>query len=374
RSGYELRWKSTITNLNIKPRLTWFINPNNTLSVGADVLNYTFNPATITPIKGSPIVPRTFQSKYAVEGGAYLDYEQTIAKKLQLRYGLRWSAFWRLGSAVLNNYLTGTPLTYDSTLGQYQQNERTSQNSYANNEVIADFNGLEPRFSANYLFSENSSIKLGYNRMYQYIHLISNTTSPTPLDVWAPSGKFLRPQFADQLSLGFAKSLKDNSYSLTVEGFYKDLQDVTAFIDGADLLFTEDIETQIVQGIGRAYGLEVQLEKDIGQLTGWLSYTLSRSELQVTGINQGRYFPSNFDQTHELNIVGLYDTDSRWDFSFNWIYGSGRPVTYPSGRYYQNGLVVTDYSTRNANRLPDYHRLDVSATLNPKKDAKRQGT
>ena len=374
RSGSELRWTSSITNLNLKPRISWFINPDNTLRFGLDALSYTFKPATISPLEDSPIIPTTFQSKYAFEGALYLDFEQSVSKRLQLRYGLRWSGFWRLGSALLNRYASDSPLAYDPLQGQYVENEVLDQTSYNSGQVIANFAGWEPRFSANYQLQDNTSLKLGYNRTYQYVHLISNTTSPTPLDIWAPSGKFLRPQYADQISLGYVTSLSDNKLNLTVEAFYKDLNDVTSFVDGADLLFTENVETEVVQGSGQAYGLEVQLEKNVGRFTGWLSYTLSRSELQILGINNGQAFPNNFDQTHELNLVGMYQLNDKWDFSASWIYGSGRPVTYPSGRYVQNGLVVSDYGTRNADRLPAYHRLDLSASWKPNPDSAREGT
>ena len=209
--------------------------------------------------------------------------------------------------------------------------------------------------------------------MYQYIHLISNTTSPTPLDVWAPGGPHLKPQYADQIALGYVSDLPIKDYDMVIETYYKQLNNTTDFIDGADLLFTEAIETQVVQGEGRAYGLEVQVSKNAGPLTGWIAYTLSQAETKAQGINSSEYYPVNSNQIHELSIVGLYKISKRWELNAAWIYGSGRPVTYPSGKYTQNGLVVPDFSVRNSNRLPAYHRLDVSAILHPKPDSKRKG-
>ncbi|WP_109437080.1 TonB-dependent receptor [Aquimarina sp. AU119] len=367
RTGSEFRWKSSISNYNLKPRLTWFINNNNTLKTGLDFTYYNFKPGKISSLNGSSINAEEFSDKFGLENGIYIDLKQNISDKLSLQYGVRWSNFSRLGKGDIREYETGTPLTYNSALDIYEENEVLGITNYGSGKRIKTFNNIEPRASIRYLLNESNSLKVSYNRMYQYLHLISNTTSPTPLDVWSPSGPYLSPQYADQLALGYFKSFQNGKYDLSLETYYKKLQDVTDFIDGADLLFTEEIETQVAQGQGRAYGLEVQLNKNEGKLTGWLSYTLARAETKVLGINNNNYYPSNSDQLHELNLVGLYKLNKRWDFGANFVFGSGRPVTYPTGRYEQNGLVVADYNDRNGNRLPAYHRLDISATLNPKK-------
>ncbi|GAA0728772.1 TonB-dependent receptor [Aquimarina litoralis] len=367
RTGSEFRWKSNITNYNLKPKLSWYINNNNTLNTGIDITYYQFKPGKISSLRGSSINEEKFSDKFGLENGMYVDLKQKLSDKLSLQYGLRWSNFNRLGSEEIVEYETGTPLTYNAEQNTYEENEVIGTTSFSSGKSIESFNGFEPRISARYLINDESSFKLSYNRMYQYLHLISNTTSPTPLDVWSPSGPYIEPQYADQFAVGYFKSFKDGKYDLSLETYYKKLNDVTDFIDGADLLFTEDIETQIAQGEGRAYGLEMQLSKNEGKLTGWLSYTLARSETKVLGINNNAYYPSNSDQLHELNLVGFYKLNKRWDFGANFVFGSGRPVTYPTGRYEQNGLVVADYDNRNGNRLPAYHRLDLSATLNPKK-------
>ncbi|MDY8134005.1 TonB-dependent receptor [Aquimarina sp. 2201CG5-10] len=367
RTGSEFRWKSSIINYNIKPKLSWFINNNHTLKTGIDVTYYKFKPGKISSLNGSSINEEEFSDKFGLENGLYVDLKQKISNKISLQYGLRWSNFNRLGNEEIRQYETGAPLTYNPEQDIYEENEVIGTTNYSSGDIIKSFNGLEPRLSARYLLNESNSFKLSYNRMYQYLHLISNTTSPTPLDVWSPSGPHIKPQYSDQLALGYFKSFKDGKYDLSLETYYKKLNDVTDFIDGADLLFTEEIETQIAQGNGRSYGLEVQLSKNEGKLTGWLSYTLAKSETKVLGINNNEYYPSNSDQLHELNLVGFYKLNKRWDFGFNFIFGSGRPVTYPTGRYEQNGLVVADYNNRNGNRLPAYHRLDFSATLHPKK-------
>ncbi|WP_340063477.1 TonB-dependent receptor [Ascidiimonas aurantiaca] len=374
RSGSEFRWNSNITNFNLKPRLSWFINARNTIRLGGEGIYYHFRPGNISPLQGSAITRQKFADKFALETAVYADVEQKITPKLSLRYGLRWSSFYRLGKENIRVYKEGRPLTYDPEQDQYNNNAVIDTRAFGSGDVIERFHGLEPRATIRYLFNKSNSIKLGYNRMYQYLHLISNTTSATPLDVWAPSGPFLKPQSLDQIALGYFRSFKKKTYDFNVEVYYKRLNNVTDFIDGADLLFTENIETEVVQGQGRAYGLELQINKNFGKLTGWLSYTLSRAESKVLGINQGAYYPVNNDQRHELNLVGMYDLGGRWELSGNFVFGSGRPITYPSARYEQKGLVVADYNSRNDNRLPAYHRLDIAATLKPKPDARWNGT
>ncbi|MBQ4820752.1 TonB-dependent receptor [Aquimarina sp. MMG016] len=365
-SGSEFRWKSNIVNYNFKPRFSWFISSGNTLRTGADFTYYNFNPGEISALNNSSTTPQDFQDKYALEIAPYIDFEHKLSDKLSLQYGVRWSNFQRIGKETVSQYANGSPLTYNPTLDLFEENEVVGTTSFDSGDAIKTFNNIEPRASARYLWNKTTSIKASYNRNYQYLHLISNSTSATPLDIWTPSGSYLKPQYSDQFAIGYFKTLKNNTYDFSIEAYYKDLRDVTDFVDGADLLFQENIETQVVQGKGRAYGIEFQLNKNSGKLTGWLSYTLAKSERQVLGINNNEYYPSNNDQTHELSIVGLYKLNDRWDFGANFVYGSGKPVTYPTGKFEQNGLVVADYEGRNGNRLPAFHRLDLSATLNPK--------
>jgi hypothetical protein len=373
RSGSEFRWKSNITNFNFKPKLTWYASSNATVRTGVDITHYKFNPGKISAINGSSITAEKFQNNFALENGMFIDAEFDLSEKLNIQAGLRFSNFMRLGNESIRIYETGKPLSFDPVYGVYEENEVISEKKYGSGEVIKQFNNLEPRFSMRYLLNDRNSLKTSYNRIYQYIHLVTNTTSPTPLDVWTPSGPYIKPQFADQIALGYFSNVKESSYDFSVEAYYKKLTNVTDFKDGADLLFREDVETQVVQGVGRAYGLEFLLNKNTGKLTGWLSYTLSRSENKINGINNNEYYANNVDQLHRLNLVGLYKTNSRWEFGGVFTFSTGRPVTYPTGRYEQNGLVVADYSERNGNRLPVYHRLDISATLNPKKDSNKTG-
>ncbi|WP_299134210.1 TonB-dependent receptor [uncultured Tenacibaculum sp.] len=366
-SGAEYRWKSNITNYNFKPRLNWFMGSGNTLKTGVDFTYYNFNPGEIEPLNSSSVTSQKFQDKFALEFAPYVDFKNKISDNLSLQYGLRWSNFKRVGNEKIAVYENGSPLSYNTTLDLFDENKVIKEINYASGDVIKSFNNFEPRISARYLWNGSNSIKVSYNKNYQYLHLISNSASATPLDIWAPSGPFLKPQSSNQFAIGYFKTLKNNAYDFSIETYYKDLNDVTDFVDGADLLFEDNIETQVVQGNGRAYGLEFLLNKNKGRLTGWLSYTLAKTERKILGINNNAYYPSNSDQLHELNLVGMYKLNKRWDFGANFVFGSGKPITYPTGKFVQNGLIVADYDGRNGNRLPAFHKLDISATLNPKK-------
>ncbi|RBW56680.1 hypothetical protein DS884_14585 [Tenacibaculum sp. E3R01] len=366
-SGAEYRWKSNITNYNFKPRLNWFMGSGNTLKTGVDFTYYNFNPGEIESLNNSSVTSQKFQDKFALEFAPYVDFKNKISDNLSLQYGLRWSNFKRIGNEKIAVYENGSPLSYNTTLDLFDENKVIKEINYASGDVIKSFNNFEPRISARYLWNGSNSIKVSYNKNYQYLHLISNSASATPLDIWAPSGPFLKPQSSNQFAIGYFKTLKNNAYDFSIETYYKDLNDVTDFVDGADLLFEDNIETQVVQGNGRAYGLEFLLNKNKGRLTGWLSYTLAKTERKILGINNNAYYPSNSDQLHELNLVGMYKLNKRWDFGANFVFGSGKPITYPTGKFVQNGLIVADYDGRNGNRLPAFHKLDISATLNPKK-------
>jgi outer membrane receptor protein involved in Fe transport len=232
-----------------------------------------------------------------------------------------------------------------------------------------------------YILNDKTSIKASYNRMAQYLHLLSNTSSPTPLDVWTPSGKYIKPQLLDQFAIGYFKSLKDGSYSIETEAFYKDIQNRIDYINGANLVANNEIETVILNGKARAYGLEILLKKNEGKLKGWLAYTLSKSE-QLTagrttnepGINNGEWYNTPYDKTHDFSINVSYKLNKKWEFNSNFVFQTGQPTNYPVGQYEIQGLNVPIYNDnrRNADRLPAYHRLDISATLTPQKNLKRK--
>nr|MBP6558416.1 TonB-dependent receptor [Flavobacterium sp.] len=350
------------------------------LTYGLQSNYYDFNPGKIEPTsEESGINADQLDKKYALENSIYLDAEHQITKNLALSYGLRFSNFLRLGQQTLNTYANNQPVTFNSEFLIYESAEPNGTVSYGKNETIAQFNNLEPRFSVAYTLNDDQSIKASYNRMTQYLHLISNTQSPTPLDVWAPSDQYLKPQLLDQVALGYFRNINDDVYSLEVETFFKKIKNRVDYIDGANLIANEAIERVVLNGKARAYGLEVLFRKNSGRFKGWVSYTLSRTEQQVagrtpeeTGINNGNWYKTGFDKTHNLAIVGNYKLNEKWRFSSNFILQTGQPVTFPTGQYEYQGITVPIFSARNENNLPTYHRLDVSATLTPRKNKGRK--
>jgi hypothetical protein len=372
-------WDSGIKNYNFKYDFKHYLNDKTKLFYGVNAIYYNFNPGKIEPTNStSGINPDQLDKKYAFEPALYLDVEQQLSDKLSINYGLRYSLFYRLGNQKMNTYANNQAVVFNSEQQIYEKATPTGTVDYGRNETIAKFNNLEPRFSIAYLLNDNQSIKMSYNRMTQYLHLISNTQSPTPLDVWAPSDQFLKPQLLDQIAIGYFSELNDGKYTLEVESFYKKIKNRLDYIDGADLIANNAIEQVVLNGNARAYGLEVLFRKNEGKLNGWASYTLSRSEQQTsgrnsaeTGINNGAWYKTGWDKLHNLSITGMYKLNEKWSFSSIFTLQSGQPVTYPNGQYQYQGISIPTYGLRNEDRLPTYHRLDVSATLIPSKNKNR---
>jgi len=369
-------WDSGIKNYNLKYDLKHYFSDKVKLFYGANAIYHDFNPGKIEPTnETSGINPDQLAKKYAFEPAVYVDVEQQITDKLSINYGLRYSKFYRLGDEEINLYANNQAVVYNEDFQIYEKGTPTGTKSYGKNETIAQFGNLEPRVSVAYSLNENSSIKASYNRMSQYLHLISNTQSPTPLDVWAPSDDYLKPQILDQVALGYFKNFKNDDYTLEVETFYKKIKNRIDYIDGADLIANDDIEQVVLNGEARAYGLEILARKNNGKLNGWISYTLSRSEQRTpgrtaieTGINNGEWYKTGWDKLHNISITSMYKLNEKWSFSSIFALQTGQPVTYPNGQYQYQGITVPTYGLRNENRLPIYHRLDISATLVPKKN------
>jgi hypothetical protein len=286
--------------------------------------------------------------------------------------------FYRLGNSKINIYENNNPVLFNSEMQIYEKATPIGVQNYSKNETITNFENLEPRFSLAYQINDDQSIKTSYNRMVQYLQLVSNTASPTPLDVWTPSDSFIKPQIADQVAIGYFTNFSENKYSLEIESYYKKIQNRIDYIDGADLIANNALEQVILNGRMRAYGLEIMLKKNEGRFNGWISYTLSRSEQQTpgrtileTGINNGEWYKSAFDKTHNLAITSAYELNKKWSFGANFALQSGQPVTFPNGQYQYLGITVPSYGLRNENRLPAYHHLDISATLSPSKNSSR---
>lgn len=373
------KYDSGIKNYNLKYDLKNYISDKIKLNYGLNAIYYDFNPGLIAPTTlESGINYRQLDKKYAFEPSIYLEAEHKISNKLELMYGLRYSQFYRLGTSTVNLYQNNEAVTYNEQLKIYEKGIPIGTKYYTNNQVITSFENWEPRFSASYSIDNNQSIKASYNRMTQYLQLISNTSSPTPLDVWTPSDNYIKPQIADQIALGYFKNLKDDTYSLEVETFYKKIKNRINYIDGANLIANEALEQVILNGQMRSYGLELLLRKNTGKFNGWISYTLSRSEQQTpgrtpneSGINNGNWYSSTYDKLHNLAITGNYNWNQKWSFGANFILQTGQPVTYPNGQYQYQGITIPSFGLRNENRLPAYHHLDLSATYVPKPQKKK---
>ena len=377
--GFE--WDSGITNINFKYDFNHYLKDNLKLNYGINNIYTKFNAGEIFPNRDdSGIIPFKLTEKFANEFALYFETDHNISEKFSLKYGLRFSNFTRLGQDELNIYENDNPLIYNQQLQKYEPATAAGIISYKRSDILKSFNNFEPRLSLSYLLNSESSIKASFNKMAQYLHLLSNTSSPTPLDIWVPSGPFIKPQLLDQYAVGYFRRIKDGDFSLETEFFYKDVKNRIDYINGANLVANNEIETVILNGKSRAYGLEFLFRKNEGKLKGWLAYTLSKSEqltsgrnISEPGINNGEWYNTPYDKTHDLSVNAGYELSSKWKFNTNFLLQTGQPTNYPVGQYEFQGLNVPIYNDnqRNANRLPTYHRLDLSATLTPVKNNNR---
>ena len=375
-----LKWDSGIQNYNLKYDLKHYISDKFKLNYGVNAIYYDFNPGTVTPSDESSAINRDqLEKKYALEPAMYIDAEHELSEKFTVSYGLRYSMFYRLGAQNMNIYANNQPVLFNDELKIYEKADPIGTKHYGGGETIADFSNFEPRAAIAFQIDDKQSVKASYNRMAQYLHLITNTSSPTPLDVWAPSDDFTKPEILDQVALGYFRNFKDDAYTLEVETFYKKIQNKLDYIDGADLIANKAIEQVLLNGRARSYGLELLVRKNNGKLTGWVSYTLSRSEQQTegrapgeTGINNGDWYLAGYDKMHNLSVTSSYELNNKWSFGAIFALQSGLPATFPEGYYMYGDVKVPVYGGRNAERLPVYHHLDISATYTPKPD-KKQG-
>ncbi len=373
------KYDSGIKNYNLKYDFKNYISDKVKLNYGVNAIYYDFNPGSISPTTlESGINNRQLDKKYAFEPAIYLEAEQKITDKLEIMYGVRYSQFYRLGASTVNLYQNNETVTFNNQLKIYEKGIPIGTKFYGNNEIITTYDNLEPRFSAAYSIDNNQSIKASYNRMTQYLQLVSNTSSPTPLDVWTPSDNYIKPQIADQIALGYFKNFNEDKYSVEVETFFKTIKNRINYIDGANLIANEALEQVILNGQMRSYGLELLLRKNTGKLNGWISYTLSRSEQQTPGrtaneigLNNGNWYSSIYDKLHNLAITGNYNWSDKWSFGANFILQTGQPVTYPNGQYQYQGITIPSFGLRNEDRLPAFHHLDISATYIPKPQKKK---
>ena len=374
------KWDSGIKNYNIKYDFKNYISDRFKLNYGLNAIYYEFNPGTIQPSnENSGINFDQLDKKYAFEPALYINADHELSDKISVSYGLRYSLFYRLGQSTVNIYENNNPVNFNSELQIYEKATPIGTKYYEKNKAIKTYNNFEPRFSFAYQLNDNQSIKTSYNRMVQYLQLISNTSSPTPLDIWTPSDNFIKPQIADQVALGYFRNFKGGDYSLEVETYYKTVKNRLDYIDGANLIANKAIEQIILNGQLRSYGLELMFRKNEGRLNGWISYTLAKSEQQTPGrtaaeigINNGAWYNSVYDKTHNIAITSAYNLNEKWSFGANFALQTGQPATFPNGRYEYLGIAVPSYGLRNENRLPAYHHLDISATLTPTKNVGRK--
>jgi len=380
-------WNSGIQNFNLKYDLKHYVTDKLQVNYGINNIYYSFNPGKIEPSNSeSGILEDQLTKKYANEFAAYIDIEHDVTDKLSLGYGLRFSNFIRMGQDRVNVYENNNPVLFDPLLVLYQAADPIDVSRHSRSETLATFNNLEPRVSLSYILNGSSSVKASYTRLAQYLHLLSNTNSPTPLDVWTPSGPFVKPQLLDQYAIGYFKNIKEGDYSFETEVFYKDIKNRIDYIDGANLIANEAIESVILNGEARAYGLELLLRKNEGKFQGWLAYTLSKSEQRTpgrviennttanreTGINFGQWYNTPYDKPHDVSFFGSYELNDKWSFNTNFIFQTGQPTNYPVGQLEFQGLVVPHFGLRNKERLPNYHRVDLSATLTSRKNKNRK--
>ncbi len=371
-------FKNKISNLNLSYQINHELNPDLDLSYGLSSIHYSIDPGKIVPTReDSPVNARSLNNKYAFDNAAFITVNQSLSEKINLQYGLRLSTFLRMEDRISNLYEDNNPVVYDEVRNIYRGAVPVDTQEGNSSNIDKSFINFEPRLGVSYVINDFTSVKASYNRMVQNLQLVSNTSSPTPFDVWTPSGRFIEPQKLDQFAVGYFKDFKDLPFTLETEVFYKNISNIIDYIDGANLIANDAIERVILNGQGRAYGWEFYLKKNTGKLTGWLSYTLSRSEQRTPGrtpdeigINNGDWYLNGFDKTHDLSLTSSYELTDKWQLNSNFVLQTGRPVNFPVGQFEFQDLNIPVFEGRNLNRLPTFHRLDISATYVPEKKNK----
>ena len=356
----QFDWTSKIKDYNFKEDFSWYLNSNNKLTLGFNMIYHHFEPGAVDANENSYFTDIHLTNYNALDHSLYVSNEQKIGARLSLRYGLRYSYFQQIGKGSVRKYLNPDKPNEDEVIGVIE---------YGSGKLVPpSYHNFEPRLALKYTLTPESSLKASYNRMAQNLHLISNTNSPTPLDVWLPSSTYIKPLIVDQIGMGYFRNFKNDMFETSAEVYYKNMKNVIDYKDGADLFLRENIETELLRGTGYSYGLEVYAKKQEGRLTGWISYTLSKSMRKIPGINDGKEYPSSYDRTHNISLVTNYDLSKRWIFSTTWVFLTGMPTSYPIAKYDIQGNTIYYYGERNSNRISDYHRLDVSFTYNFKKN------
>lgn len=354
----EFNLNSKIQDWNLKQDFTWFAGNKHSVRFGLQSIYH-----TLTPSSASGTIVNSFSRnpRYSWENAVYINDDFKATEKLTINYGMRLSLFSVLGGDTFNSYENGM-----LTGSQYLEKGKFGK-TYTN---------LEPRITANYRINEVSSVKGGYSRNTQNLHLLSNSSSGNPTDQWIGSSYSVKPEIADQISAGYSRNFNNNNYEVNAEIYYKSMQNQIDFKNGAQIGFSTaaDVESELLFGKGRAYGLELIAKKKSGKLTGWISYTLSKTERKIDGINDNQWYNARMDKTHDLSVVATYQLNSKWTLSGLFLYSTGNAVTFPVGKYELNGQTIFQYNSRNADRMPAYHRMDLSATYEPESNKRFRGS
>ncbi len=352
----DISIRSEINDINLKQDFTFYANAQNTIKFGGNAIFHNILPGEIKVEEGFGFESDQISRRRAIEWAAYVSNSQSISEKLKVYYGLRLALFSNVG-----------PGEYYEFGGKGDLINTVNKENF---EFVKTQGGLEPRLGINYILNNRNSIKGSYNRIYQFLHLLSNSTTTTPTDLWLPSSNNVKPQISDQISAGYFRNFNDNEFETSLEIYYKDLKNQIDYKNGAELVYNATVESELVFGRGWAYGAELMLKRNYGRLNGWISYTWSKTMRQFDEINKGNAFPARHDRIHDISLVAMYDLTKKLKLSATWIYYTGNAVTFPSGKYEIEGQTVGYYTERNGYRMPNYHRLDLGVTWQRKKTEK----
>jgi hypothetical protein len=373
RPNDSFRWTSNIVNLSFKPDFTYYVNPNNTLTFGGQVISYEFKPGKAMASSNGEKRQFGQSNKTGIESSAYVGHEWKLNERVSVQYGVRYSNYDFKSTDGVYYQRVAVPVSIDNPSGFTLAPKEIDPD-----KTVATYGNWEPRFALNMKVGSNSSFKASYNRLAQYVHLMSNTAASTPLDVWTTSTNNIKPQLVDQVAFGYFKNWGEdgNNYETSIEVYYKDMQNQIDYADRANLFLNPLFEKDLLFGKGRAYGAEFYVKKNVGKLTGWTSYTLARTERLIQGLNQDQWYASRYDRTHNLNVVAQYALTDKWSFGGNFALISGVPYSVPAQKYVYEGIAFpqTLPGTRGNIRVPAYHRLDFSATKKNKKGLFKKGT
>jgi len=351
---------SSIRDLNLKQDFQLALNNSHNIRFGLDLIHHTIAPGSITASATSSVNEVTIEKRKGSEIAAYISDEWEINDKFNLVYGLRASSFYLFGPGVFP--------TFD------KEGNTTSSKKYDSGQLVKSYFNLEPRISASFQLNEFSSFKSSYTRNTQNLHLMSNSTASSPTDLYIMNSNNVKPEIADQIALGYFRNFNDDKYEFSTELYFKNMQNQIDYRSGTDLRGNTNVEADLLFGDGRAYGIELFVKKRFGKLNGWVGYTLSKTERKFNDIDLGKWFNAKQDRTHDLSLVGIYKASERWTFSSTFVFNTGNAVTFPRGKYQLNNKTVYYYPERNSDRMPNYHRLDLSATLEGKPSRKLQSS